>query len=98
MESGTQWRLRLELLERLRVRDFREGNTIDDVFVFRGSQCPADLVALAYGLDSPVPEPWFGDVLERVSQENWTLLYLHCSYGGDLVALAKGDMSVSEDA
>lgn len=94
-ETGVEWRVRLGSLERLRVRDFREGNIINELFVFKGSNCPDEIVSLAYGLDKAPQQPWFEAVRQQVRKEEWVLLYMHCSYGGDVVALAQGELKVT---
>jgi hypothetical protein len=88
-EGGALYRLKLSGLERLRCLDFREGNIILDVSIFRGVPPPvADLRTL---LDLRVKESpeYLDTVANRVRAGELSFVHITPSYGCELLALCK---------
>ncbi len=75
-------------VKRLRVENFREGNTILEFSVTRGEDIdPAD-VAYAYDLDMVV-DKFLGAELNRLRQGDWLVIKIEPSFGCFAICICK---------
>jgi hypothetical protein len=87
-------------IERMRADNFLQGNTIFDIFVYAGKDCPRkaveDLYCYTneprehrYSRDENLMGTWIQAKLEKITRERWTLISLGSSYGCELLALSR---------
>lgn len=73
----------------LKAENFRQGNIILDVMIYRKEVCPLRLLGQAFGYDDLESDRYLPDRLKELEQYEWSLLELTGSYGCDLLALFK---------
>jgi hypothetical protein len=91
--NGRRYILRLPQLVSLRADNFREGNIILDASVYE-SDFPPELIKKVFGEDANGEPAWLAGRIEALREGSWTLLELTSSYGCELLALARGRLSV----
>jgi hypothetical protein len=91
--DGRRYVLRLPKLMALRADNFLQGNIIFEVNVYT-TDFPQDLIKRVYGADGDGEPDWLSARLQEMRDQSWTLLEITSSYGCELLALAKGTLSV----
>jgi hypothetical protein len=82
--------LKVKDLIDLRINDFREGNTVADVTVYSGSDCPTRLLDfICYG-----DKDWIDKKRRVLEDGGGRLLAITCSYGCTLVAHFGGELKI----
>ncbi len=85
--------LTLSGLERLHAAPLLKGNVIFEILLHT-SEFPEALVARAYGIGGDERPPWLAERLAQMREERWTLLEVTSSLGCELVAIARGTLTV----
>lgn len=81
--------LRFSDVERFRMDDFRQGNVILDITVWRGAEVRREDVAYAYG-ESSEGAPFLEDAVRRISAEDKLVVQLNPSFGASAVCICGG--------
>lgn len=93
--SGERYVLRLPRLERLRAKEFLEGNVIDDLYIYT-RDFPSNLVGDAYGASPGDAPQWLVDRIRGMQRDSWTLLRIESSLGCSLVAIAQDPIEIDQ--
>ena len=91
--DGGRYLLSLSGLECLRADNFLQGNIIFELRTFN-SDLPLDLVRKAFGIQEGERPNWLEPKLVELSTGHWTLLELSSSYGCDLTAIGRGEVTI----
>jgi hypothetical protein len=88
-----EYAVRVAKIKYLIAENFRSGNIIFNLRLFQGDQCPRELVGKASEMDEPQFRVAFENLLQQVSEKNWTIVQVESSYGCELTALAMEPVS-----
>jgi hypothetical protein len=93
--DGRQYCLVMHAVDRLRVDDFREGNTILSIDVSRGEQLTVEDVAFAFDVDID-QSAFLRRTMDRLRNEGLILVRISPSYGAAVVCVCS-EMSLEAD-
>ena len=95
--EGTRFHIVLKDVERLRVDDFREGNIILDIAVYRGSEIEIEDVAYVHGLENEGLQSggFLKETMQTLAERNIILVKVHPTYGCSLVCLCR-DIGIAD--
>ena len=94
------YKLVVPAVERMRADNFLQGNTIFEISVYEGEDCPRKALEDLYCYTNEAREhlysrndnlmgTWIPAQLEKITREGWTLISLGSSYGCELLALSR---------
>lgn len=83
--DGDESRLELRGIDYLTVNDFREGNTINAIYVWDRENIPRHIIR-EFSAASSVKEH---DLLNKIESVGYKVFYLECSYGAEIFATIK---------
>ena len=95
--SGENVELVLEDVVRLRADNFREGNIIFEVRLLRGSACSPELVRKVFNYSDEEAARLLPRDMRTIANESWNLIAIDSSYGCELVAIARGSVSIQTE-
>ena len=96
--DGAKHELFFEQLDRMRCIDFREGNIVLDVEIYKCTAPPIDILERLFAVTTQKEIPAYLDVrIKKVEAGELTLVHITPSYGAELIALC-GSLRITQMA
>lgn len=90
--DGDESRLELRGIEYLTINEFREGNTINVIYIWDRGNIPDNIIRV-FSNASSVKEH---DLLNKIESGGYKVFYLECSYGAEMFATIRECRLITE--
>lgn len=83
--DGEESRLELRGIHLLNINEFREGNTINAVYIWNSKSVPSETVA-RFSQVAGIREQ---ELVKQIELNEYIVFYLECSYGAEIFSTAE---------